>query len=99
MVVGKVGTQNSDRIKEFCNIIRNSRTVFLTGSGTSYHCALIAKHLLSNFAKIHAETMVSSEFQYTLDGIDNTSVLLAISQSGETADVLQAVKAAKAYGS
>jgi glucosamine--fructose-6-phosphate aminotransferase (isomerizing) len=98
LVIEKVGTQNSDRIEEFCNIIRNSRNVFLTGSGTSYHCALIAKHLLSNFAKIHAETMVSSEFQYTLDGIDNTSVLLAISQSGETADVLQAVKAAKHMG-
>ena len=99
VIVEKAGTQNSDRVKEFCNIVRNSRTVFLTGSGTSYHCALIAKHLLSNFAKIHAETMVSSEFQYTLDGIDNTSVLLAISQSGETADVLQAVKGCKAYGS
>jgi glucosamine--fructose-6-phosphate aminotransferase (isomerizing) len=97
-IVEKAGTQNSDRVKEFCNIVRNSRTIFLTGSGTSYHCALIAKHLLSNFAKIHAETMVSSEFQYTLDGIDNTSVLLAISQSGETADVLQAVKAAKHMG-
>jgi len=98
VIVEKAGTQNLDRVKEFCNIVRNSRTVFLTGSGTSYHCALIAKHLLSNFAKIHAETMVSSEFQYTLDGIDNTSVLLAISQSGETADVLQAVKAAKHMG-
>jgi len=95
VIVEKAGTQNLDRIEEFCNILRNSRTVFLTGSGTSYHCALIAKHLLSNFAKIHAETMVSSEFQYALDGIDSTSVLLAISQSGETADVLQAVKAAK----
>ena len=98
MIVEKAGTQNLDRIEEFCNILRNSKTVFLTGSGTSYHCALIAKHLLSNFAKIHAETMVSSEFQYTLDGIDSTSVLLAISQSGETADVLQAVKAAKHMG-
>jgi glucosamine--fructose-6-phosphate aminotransferase (isomerizing) len=98
VIVEKAGTQNLDRIEEFCNILRNSRTVFLTGSGTSYHCALIAKHLLSKFAKIHAETMVSSEFQYTLDGIDSTSVLLAISQSGETADVLQAVKAAKHMG-
>jgi glutamine---fructose-6-phosphate transaminase (isomerizing) len=98
MIVEKAGTQNLDRIEEFCNILRNSKTVFLTGSGTSYHCALIAKHLLSNFAKIHAETMVSSEFQYALDGIDSTSVLLAISQSGETADVLQAVKAVKHMG-
>jgi glutamine---fructose-6-phosphate transaminase (isomerizing) len=98
LVVEKGGTQNLDKIEQLCNIVRNSKTVFLTGSGTSYHCALIAKHLLSNFAKIRAETMVSSEFQYTLDGIDNTSVLLAISQSGESADVLQAVKAAKDMG-
>lgn len=97
-VVEKVGVQNLDKIEEFCSILQNSKSVFLMGSGTSYHCALIAKHILSNFAKIHAETVVSSEFQYTLDGIDNTSVLLAISQSGETADVLQAVNAAKHMG-
>src|SRR5919106_1014891 len=98
IIVEKVGVQNLDKIEDFCNILRNSKTVFLTGSGTSYHCALIAKHILSNFSKIHAETMISSEFQYTLSGIDNTSVLLALSQSGETADVLQAVNAAKRMG-
>jgi glucosamine--fructose-6-phosphate aminotransferase (isomerizing) len=97
-VVEKVGMENLDKIEEFCSILKNSKTVFLTGSGTSYHCALIGKHILSNFAKIHAETVVSSEFQYTLDGIDNASVLLALSQSGETADVLQAVRAAKNVG-
>ena len=98
IIIEKVGFQNLDALEEFSNILRNSKTVFLTGSGTSYHCALIAKHILSNFAKIHAETVVSSEFQYTLGGIDNTSVLLALSQSGETADVLQAVKTAKHMG-
>jgi glutamine---fructose-6-phosphate transaminase (isomerizing) len=98
IIVEKVGVQNLDKIEEFCNVLRNSKTLFLTGSGTSYHCALIAKHILSNFAKIHAETVVSSEFQYTVGGIDNTSVLLALSQSGETADVLQAVNAAKHMG-
>lgn len=99
IVFETAGTQHLDKIGEFCNILGNSKTVFLTGSGTSYHCALIAKHILSIFAKIHTESTVSSEFQYTLDGIDNSSVLLAFSQSGETADVLQAVKAAKHLGS
>jgi glutamine---fructose-6-phosphate transaminase (isomerizing) len=97
-VVEKEGIKNLDRIEEFCSILRNSKTVYLTASGTSYHCALIAKYILSNFAKIHCETMVSSEFQYTLEGIDNSSVLLSFSQSGETADVLEAVKAAKQMG-
>jgi glucosamine--fructose-6-phosphate aminotransferase (isomerizing) len=96
-VVEKTGTQNL-KIREFCNILINSKTVLLTGSGTSYHSALIAKHILSKFAKIRAEAIMSSEFQYTFDAIDNTSVLIAISQSGETADVLQSVKAAKQMG-
>jgi glucosamine--fructose-6-phosphate aminotransferase (isomerizing) len=96
-IVEKTGTQNL-KIQEFCNILINSKTVLLTGSGTSYHSALIAKHLLSKFAKIRAEAIMSSEFQYTFDAIDNTSVLIAISQSGETADVLQSVKAAKQMG-
>jgi glucosamine--fructose-6-phosphate aminotransferase (isomerizing) len=96
-IVEKTGTQNL-KIQEFCNILINSKTVLLTGSGTSYHSALIAKHILSKFAKIRAEAIMSSEFQYTFDAIDNTSVLIAISQSGETADVLQSVKAAKQMG-
>jgi glutamine---fructose-6-phosphate transaminase (isomerizing) len=97
-ILQKAGTQNLDRIEEFCNIIMNSKALFLVGSGTSYHSALIAKHILSKFAKIRAEAMISSEFQYTFDDIDNTSAIIAISQSGETADVLQSVKAAKKMG-
>lgn len=95
----KVETRNSGRIEEFCRILKNAKTVYLTASGTSYHCALIAKYLLSNFAKIHCETIVSSEFQYAYEATDSSSVLLSFSQSGETADVLDAVRAAKQMGS
>jgi glucosamine--fructose-6-phosphate aminotransferase (isomerizing) len=97
-IVQNAGTQNLEKIEEFCNIVRNSKALFLVGSGTSYHSALIAKHILSKFAKIRAEAIISSEFQYTFNGIDNTSAIIAISQSGETADVLQSVKAAKQMG-
>jgi len=97
-IVQKTGTQNLEKIEEFCNIIMNSKALFLVGSGTSYHSALIAKHILSKFAKIRAEAIISSEFQYTFDDIDDTSTIIAISQSGETADVLQSVKAAKQMG-
>jgi len=97
-IVQKAGTQNLEKIEEFCNIVMNSKALFLVGSGTSYHSALIAKHILSKFAKIRAEAIISSEFQYTFDDIDNTSAIIAISQSGETADVLQSVKAAKQMG-
>ncbi len=97
-IVQKAGTQNLEKIEEFCNIVTNSKALFLVGSGTSYHSALIAKHILSKFAKIRAEAIISSEFQYTFEDIDSTSAIIAISQSGETADVLQSVKAAKQMG-
>jgi glutamine---fructose-6-phosphate transaminase (isomerizing) len=98
LTIMKASSGNVDKLKLFCEIIRNSSTLYLTGSGTSYHSALVAKHLLAKFAKIRAETIVSSEFQYDLAPMDSSSVLIAISQSGETADVLQSVKDAKQMG-
>jgi glutamine---fructose-6-phosphate transaminase (isomerizing) len=95
----EAGNQNNERLHRFCDILANAKNVFITGSGTSYHSALIAKHIFSRFAKIRCETIMSSEFQYMLDSVDDKSVLIAISQSGETADVLQAVKIARQMGS
>jgi glutamine---fructose-6-phosphate transaminase (isomerizing) len=93
------GLSNDDtRIQRFCNSIANAKSIYITGSGTSYHSALILKYILAKFARIRAETIMSSEFEYALDAIDGNSVLIAISQSGETADVLQSVKAAKQMG-
>ena len=97
-VIRRAGSKDANKIEEVCKILRDCKSLFLTASGTSYHCALVAKDLLLNFSKIHAETVVSSEFQYSLDGIGTSSVLIALSQSGETADVLQAVKTAKLLG-
>jgi glucosamine--fructose-6-phosphate aminotransferase (isomerizing) len=95
----EAGNQNNERLHSFCDILANAKNVFITGSGTSYHSALIAKHIFFRFAKIRCETIMSSEFQYMLDSVDDKSVLIAISQSGETADVLQAVKIARQMGS
>jgi glutamine---fructose-6-phosphate transaminase (isomerizing) len=85
-------------MNNFCRFLLDSKTICFTGSGTSYHSALVAKQLLARYAKIRAESIMSSEFQYALDPIDSRSALVAISQSGETADVLQSVKAAKEIG-
>jgi glucosamine--fructose-6-phosphate aminotransferase (isomerizing) len=94
----QAGTQNIDRMQNFCDIILNAKSVYITGSGTSYNSALIAKQIFAKFAKIRVETILSSEFQYVHDLIDNNSVLIAISQSGESSDVLQSVKTAKQKG-
>ncbi len=87
--------QKRGTVEAFCNILNEAKDVFITGSGTSYHAALLAKHILSKYSKIRVEAILSSEFQYSSDLIDENAVLIAISQSGETADVLQSVKIAR----
>jgi len=84
-------------INEFCDIVADAKRVVLTGSGTSYHAALIAKQLLSKYAGIHCEAVISSEFQSASGLFGKDSVLVPISQSGETADLLQVVKTAKLH--
>jgi glucosamine--fructose-6-phosphate aminotransferase (isomerizing) len=90
--------KNND-IAQFCNYIKSASHVYITGSGTSYHSGLLAKHLLAKFAKIRSEVIMSSEFHYFSDTLEPGSAIIAISQSGETADVLHAVKKAKENGS
>ncbi len=89
--------KNND-FNQFCSYIKNASHVYITGSGTSYHSGLLAKHLLAKFAKIRSEVIVSSEFHYFSDNIEADSVIIAISQSGETADVMNSVKKAKEQG-
>jgi glucosamine--fructose-6-phosphate aminotransferase (isomerizing) len=89
--------QDKKNLEKFCDIVTGAKNIYITGSGTSYHSALLAKQIFSK-SKIHVETILSSEFQYSSDLLDENSVLLAISQSGETADVIQSVKSAKEMG-
>jgi glucosamine--fructose-6-phosphate aminotransferase (isomerizing) len=95
----KCGKGQEDRIRQVCETLKSAPFVYLTGSGTSYHCALVAKNLLAKFCKRKSEAIMSSEFQYVVNDIEPGSVVIAISQSGETADVLEVVKAARRVGS
>ena len=90
--------QEFNDFQNFCEFIRDASNVYITGSGTSYNCGLLGKQLLSKFAKIRTEVIMSSEFQYYSDSLEPNSVVIAISQSGETADVLHSVKKAKENG-
>ena len=91
-------TNNEQMLSRFCDTLVKAKNVYITGSGTSYHSALILKLMLGKYAKIRSETIMSSEFEYTLGQVDDNSVVIAISQSGETADVLHSVKSAKQTG-
>ena len=73
-------------------------SVYVTGSGTSYNAALVAKHVMLRHGGVRVEPVMSSEFPHSPVSMDGGSVLLALSQSGETADVIGAAAAAKEAG-
>ncbi|PIW36174.1 MAG: glutamine--fructose-6-phosphate transaminase (isomerizing) [Nitrosopumilales archaeon CG15_BIG_FIL_POST_REV_8_21_14_020_33_23] len=91
----KSGENTQNAIKSAAVHIKNSNNIYITGSGTSYNAALIAKQILAKYAKIKVDTIISSELQFSSDIIEPKSTLIAISQSGESADVLEAVSIAK----
>ncbi|MGY5150618.1 MAG: glutamine--fructose-6-phosphate transaminase (isomerizing), partial [Candidatus Nitrosopumilus sp. bin_68KS] len=91
----RAGEKTADAIEKTADYLRHSKNIYITGSGTSYNSALIAKQMLSKYAKIKVEPIMSSELQFSPDSIEENSILIAISQSGESADVLEAVKIAK----
>lgn len=97
--VVKAGRGQENKIKQVTELLRSASFVYFTGSGTSYHCALVAKNLLSKYGRRKSDAIMSSEFQYQINDIEPDSVIVAISQSGETADVLEVVKKAKPMGS
>ncbi len=80
------------------DLIRHAKTLYITGSGTSYNAALVAKFLFSKYAKIKIEPIISSEVHFSHDVFEQQSILIALSQSGESADVLEAVNIAKKTG-
>ncbi|MFB5612104.1 MAG: glutamine--fructose-6-phosphate transaminase (isomerizing) [Nitrosarchaeum sp.] len=91
----KSGENTKNGIKQAVNYIKNSKNIYITGSGTSYNAALIAKQVFAKYAKIKTDAIISSELQFSSDTIEPNSTLIAISQSGESADVLDAVNIAK----
>ena len=86
---------SDEQIDEMVKHIRDSKTLYITGSGTSYNSSRISKYLMSTHAKLKIEPIISSELQFAPDSIEKDSTLIAISQSGESADVLEAVNIAK----
>jgi glucosamine--fructose-6-phosphate aminotransferase (isomerizing) len=86
---------SDEQIDKMVKHIRDSTTLYITGSGTSYNSSRISKYLMSKHAKLKIEPIISSELQFAPDSIEQDSTLIAISQSGESADVLEAVKIAK----
>jgi len=78
--------------------LHHIRRIIITACGTSWHAALIGEYLIEEFARIPVEVEYASEFRYRSPIIDPGTVVLVISQSGETADTLAAMHEAKRKG-
>ena len=76
----------------------NAKRIIITACGTSWHAAQIGMYAIEEFARIPVEVEYSSEFRYRNPVINKDDIVIAISQSGETADTLAAVELAKQHG-
>lgn len=83
-----------DNLEKFLNADR----IIIVACGTSWHAGLVAEYIFEEFARIPVEVEYASEFRYRNPIINSKDVVIAISQSGETADTMAAIKLAKEHG-
>ena len=95
LIGGKLEIDELDMTSEELNLIDR---VYVIACGTSYHAGLIAKELIEGWARIPTEVEVASEFRYRNPIITPTTLVVAVSQSGETADTLAAIRDARIKG-
>jgi glucosamine--fructose-6-phosphate aminotransferase (isomerizing) len=78
--------------------LRRAERIILTACGTSYHAALVGEYLIEELTRIPVEVEYASEFRYRNPPIDRNTIVIAITQSGETADTLAALRESKRKG-
>jgi len=96
-----IGSRNSivlGGIKEYEKKLVNARRIIIIGCGTSWHAGLVGEYLFEDLARIPVEVEYASEFRYRNPVINEDDIVIAISQSGETADTLAAIELAKSKG-
>ncbi|AGL00169.1 glutamine--fructose-6-phosphate transaminase (isomerizing) [Desulfoscipio gibsoniae] len=78
--------------------LREINKIFITACGTAFHAGLVGKHIIETLARIPVEADIASEFRYRNPLLDRHSLVIVVSQSGETADTLAALREAKRKG-
>lgn len=96
--INQDGTINLDGITMTKEDIENFSRIYIVACGTAYHAGLVGKYAIEKMAKIPVEIDVASEFRYRDPYIDDKTLFIAISQSGETLDTLAALRLAKSKG-
>jgi glutamine---fructose-6-phosphate transaminase (isomerizing) len=90
--------QEKEKILNAVKMIKDAKGIFFVGCGTSFHSCVSGAYFFSDAAGKHVNTCIASEFENLVSFLNNQSLVVAVSQSGETADVIDAVKAAKEKG-
>lgn len=83
---------------EYENALLNANRIIIIACGTSWHASLVGEYLIEEFARIPVEVEYASEFRYRNPVISEGDIVIAVSQSGETADTLAAIELAKSKG-
>ncbi|MBE6071496.1 MAG: glutamine--fructose-6-phosphate transaminase (isomerizing) [Clostridium butyricum] len=100
-LAGRVSMGNEillDELKITKEDLLNTDRVFIVACGTAYHAGLVGKNLIESFARIPVEVDIASEFRYRNPLVTEKSLVIVISQSGETADTLAAMRNCKNIG-
>ena len=97
--VARAVNQNEDEIRTIADAIKNARGTFLVGCGTAHKACAAAEYFFSVVAEHHVNVVPASEFTVYHHFLKPESLLIVVSQSGETADVLEAMRVAKSKGS
>jgi glucosamine--fructose-6-phosphate aminotransferase (isomerizing) len=95
---GSEGTARLNGLRNHWDRLKEANKIILTACGTSWHAGLVGEYMIEDLARIPVEVEYASEFRYRNPIIGEDTVVVAISQSGETADTLAAMKEAKARG-
>ncbi len=85
-------------LKEYADKLRNIDRIIIVACGTSWHAGLVAEYLIEEYARVPVEVEYASEFRYRNPIISEKDLVIAISQSGETADTMAAIELAKERG-
>ena len=100
-LIGRLTDNNQielDELKMSADEVRALKKIVIIACGTAYHAGMIAKYAIEKWAKISVEVEIASEYRYRDPIIDAQTLVIAISQSGETMDTLMALRHAKAAG-
>jgi len=94
----KKGTLTMGGIREYADVLKEAKRIIIVACGTSWHAGLIAEYMFEEMCRVPVEVEYASEFRYRNPVVGPGDVIIAISQSGETADTLVAMESAKEKG-